>query len=178
MYDQKSLRSLLASMGVIPTSFGMLANLMDILDGDEVIEYAHRCKIDKKRWLMVCTDRRLLLLNEKLFNAEVRNINFSKISSVETEGLRKIFKGGIKIQYSGGSLECDMPGVHATRMCDCIAEHLRENDSTVNVVVSHEPNTHPGNDPYEEIKKLKELLDLNLITPEEFEIKKKQLLGL
>jgi len=33
-------------------------------------------------------------------------------------------------------------------------------------------------DPYEEMKKLKELLDLSIITQEEFEIKKKEILGL
>lgn len=36
----------------------------------------------------------------------------------------------------------------------------------------------PANDPYEELKKLKELLDLDIITKEEFETKKKQLLDL
>ncbi len=35
-----------------------------------------------------------------------------------------------------------------------------------------------GQDPYEELKKLKELLDLDIITKEEFETKKKQLLDL
>lgn len=35
-----------------------------------------------------------------------------------------------------------------------------------------------SNDPYEEIKKLKELLDMDIITNEEFEIKKKELLNL
>ncbi len=33
-------------------------------------------------------------------------------------------------------------------------------------------------DPYEELKKLKELLDLGIVTEEEFNIKKKKLLGL
>ena len=33
-------------------------------------------------------------------------------------------------------------------------------------------------DPYEEVKKLKELLDMGIITQEEFDAKKKQLLGL
>lgn len=33
-------------------------------------------------------------------------------------------------------------------------------------------------DPYEELKKLKELLDMNIITQEEFDTKKKQLLEL
>lgn len=35
-----------------------------------------------------------------------------------------------------------------------------------------------GQDPYEELKKLKELLDLGIITQEEFDTKKKQLLDL
>lgn len=35
-----------------------------------------------------------------------------------------------------------------------------------------------GSDPYEELKKLKELLDLGIVTEEEFNIKKKQLLDL
>ena len=35
-----------------------------------------------------------------------------------------------------------------------------------------------ASDPYEEMKKLKELLDLDIITKEEFDIKKKQLLNL
>lgn len=37
---------------------------------------------------------------------------------------------------------------------------------------------HQGKDPYEEIKKAKELLDLGIITQEEFEQKKKELLNL
>ena len=36
----------------------------------------------------------------------------------------------------------------------------------------------PDSDPYEEMKKLKELLDLGIITQEEFDTKKKQLLDL
>ena len=36
----------------------------------------------------------------------------------------------------------------------------------------------PASDPYEELKKLKELLDMDIITKEEFDAKKKQLLGL
>jgi hypothetical protein len=35
-----------------------------------------------------------------------------------------------------------------------------------------------ASDPYEELKKLKELLDMDIITKEEFDIKKKQLLDL
>lgn len=48
----------------------------------------------------------------------------------------------------------------------CIEEKsVLENDATIN-------------DPYEEIKKAKELLDMGILTQEEFDIKKKELLGL
>lgn len=43
---------------------------------------------------------------------------------------------------------------------------------------SSRPAAQAPTDPYEEIKKLKELLDLGIVTEEEFENKKKQLLDL
>ena len=48
----------------------------------------------------------------------------------------------------------------------CIEEKsVQKNDNTIN-------------DPYENLKKLKELLDMDIITQEEFDKKKKELLGL
>ena len=35
-----------------------------------------------------------------------------------------------------------------------------------------------ADDPYEEVKKLKELLDMGIITEEEFDLKKKNILGI
>ena len=43
---------------------------------------------------------------------------------------------------------------------------------------SNEETTENSNDPYEELKKLKELLDMGIISEEEFESKKKELLNL
>ena len=56
-------------------------------------------------------------------------------------------------------------------------KRLREGvgQHTANTVQGRSP---AGMDPYEELKKLKELLDLDIITREEFEAKKKQLLDL
>ena len=46
-------------------------------------------------------------------------------------------------------------------------------------VVQTKSNTvAPASSPVEEIKKYKELLDMGIITQDEFDIKKKQLLGL
>lgn len=43
---------------------------------------------------------------------------------------------------------------------------------------SNEETTENSNDPYEELKKLKELLDMGIISEEEFESKKKELLNI
>ena len=43
---------------------------------------------------------------------------------------------------------------------------------------SNEETTKNSNDPYEELKKLKELLDMGIISEEEFESKKKELLNI
>ena len=54
---------------------------------------------------------------------------------------------------------------------------LREGGQTEAEQISRVP-APPASDPYEELKKLKELLDMGIVTEEEFNIKKKQLLGL
>lgn len=60
-------------------------------------------------------------------------------------------------------------------------EKLRErgeSDAPVPSAGAQTSGPQAGMDPYEELKKLKELLDLDIITKEEFEAKKKKLLDL
>lgn len=60
-------------------------------------------------------------------------------------------------------------------------ERMRENPAaqTPATIQAGQPASGPAAmDPYEELKKLKELLDMDIVTKEEFEAKKKQLLGL
>ncbi len=58
---------------------------------------------------------------------------------------------------------------------------LRESggQGSANIPQNGQVNGYPAvGDPYEELKKLKELLDLDIVTKEEFEAKKKKLLDL
>lgn len=59
-------------------------------------------------------------------------------------------------------------------------ERLRKGDTGSAGAVQGGQTAAPaqGMDPYEELKKLKELLDLDIITKEEFDLKKKKLLDL
>lgn len=58
-----------------------------------------------------------------------------------------------------------------------LANYRMNNQQTTNneqTVVVNQPAT----DPYEDLKKLKELLDMGIVTQEEFDKKKKEILGL
>ncbi len=57
-------------------------------------------------------------------------------------------------------------------------EHKASDHKTAAEVFYNYGKQETGKDPYEEMKKLKELLDLDIITQEEFARKKKELLGL
>lgn len=54
--------------------------------------------------------------------------------------------------------------------------NFKSKSESQNQIDSNQQNA--SNDPYEELKKLKELLDLGIVTQEEFDTKKKELLGL
>lgn len=58
--------------GVIAMPLGMLMNLLDVLDSNEVIKYTQRCKIDKNKSSIAFTDRRVLLLNENYLSVICR----------------------------------------------------------------------------------------------------------
>lgn len=61
---------------------------------------------------------------------------------------------------------------------DIIFNQLEQVPTPTEDTVLNETNNITDSNPYEEIKKLKELLDMGIINQEEFDIKKKELLGL
>lgn len=141
------------------------------LNDSETVDFVQRCKIDGKKWLMISTDKRLLIISEKMINRDVKEISYSKISAVKTTKSVGIFSGELEIEYSGGDIKCDMPGIYAKSMRDAIIK---------NVDTEHPSNSNnkSGNNDLESIVKLKELLDMGAITKEEFELKKKQILNI
>ena len=95
--------------------------------------------------------------------------------------------GGLASALGGGSIfhTHHLQG-QADRYADKIVDYSRcpschSNDiSEIEDVKANQVNNTPAptTSPVEEIKKYKELLDMGIITQEEFDIKKKQLLGL
>ena len=89
--------------------------------------------------------------------------------------------GILKLTTGGREVSIPYPRSRTQKMKRALREYdrLRERGE-LPVRSEAPPGPYPGTaaDPYEEVKKLKELLDLSIITEEEFQKKKKDLLGL
>ena len=105
----------------------------------------------------------------------VKTIYISDLTSItlkkgdSTWGQLALFRPGGNLATDGVAFRSD-----ANNIAEKIANYL---NTTINE--SKSIKTSPTNDsPADEIRKLKTLLDENIITQEEFDAKKKQLLGL
>lgn len=78
--------------------------------------------------------------------------------------------GILEVVYKGRLISIPFPRKHRNNLVKVIKKIKERKKSPV-----IKPNV---SDPYEEVKKLKELLDMGIVTEEEFEIKKKELLNL
>ncbi|MCR4913177.1 MAG: SHOCT domain-containing protein [Lactobacillus sp.] len=107
-----------------------------------------------------------IINNETGEVSEEEQKNFKeKFSEGFTEGLNKTKEGFGKAKDGASNLFSKF-------------KSKMEEKSAANSEVAAKANTEEKVDPIEQIKKYKELLDLGIVTPEEFEIKKKELLGL
>lgn len=129
-------------------------------------------KKEKLPGVFILTDRRVLFFFKAGFSEASIIFNLSEVNSINCSG------NGL----SGGHIE-----IHTvTKTLDILVtykkEIMREIQNTINNAISKcqgqvQSNTNVLEAP-DEIRKYKQLLDDGIITQEEFEAKKKQLLGL
>ena len=145
--------------------------LPDILDDDEVIKYVTSGFWNNNTVLMICTDQRVIFLNKNIIYGTDRNdIPLNTINAVSYSS--KILFATITItnganttvieQVSKGTAE---PMVKAIK------------DAQQNYINRQNVSPQPL-DEADQIRKFKSLLDDGIITQEEFEAKKKQILRL
>lgn len=122
-------------------------------------------ELNKKSELFISSFK----ITGKTSYGKILDLPIAQISSV---GMWKFKR--VTITTSSGIISFD--GVkNQTEIFQCISDLLkkRQEDTTVNTAKSSEEP-----DILEQLKNLKELLDNGIITQEEFELKKKQILGL
>ena len=124
------------------------------------------------------TDKRIIMAQHKLLGANIQSVNIDNINDITMSkaGLMGIglgvvcidtfkekFNVGVNVTYAGNIYD----RVH--EVWDIIREKNTNNQQT---------RTVEAKSPVEQLKEFKELLDMGIITQEEFDAKKKELLGL
>ena len=86
----------------------------------------------------------------------------------------------LTVEFTNNNIECAVlfAGKKTQDAYSKLYERYSNYKTRENVQIKSEETIKEKNDPYEELKKLKELLDMGIINEEEFESKKKELLNL
>jgi PH (Pleckstrin Homology) domain-containing protein/putative oligomerization/nucleic acid binding protein len=153
-----------------------LRNLLDLLYEQELVVNLARGSYDGKQGLVVVTDRRVLFLSEGIGRHKLEDFPYDKVTSVQSE--KGMVNGGLKIFASGNAavIEAMYPKERAPEIGDYVRSRLHKAPESVAPVAESVPPDAVTNDPMEQIRKLGELRDAGLITPDEFEQKKRELL--
>ena len=115
------------------------------------------------------TNKRILLGQKKLTGQDLATVMLPQITDVSTS--TGMLLGTVTIHFVGGIINIGMSKPTAQAVSDKLHALLAE-------LQGGGERTAPASSAADEIKKFKELLDLGAITREEFDAKKKQLLGL
>ncbi|MFT8709685.1 MAG: PH domain-containing protein [Sporolactobacillus sp.] len=143
-----------------------------ILKDDETIMYATSGLFKNNTWLIVVTDQRVLFLDKGMvFGLKQVEIPLDKVNSVS-------FKTGLllgKVTIYHGSSEMGIDQITKSTVKPLVDAINREAEKYKNKNSAAETKTVSAAD---ELLKYKQLLDAGVLTQEEFDAKKKQLLGL
>jgi hypothetical protein len=128
----------------------------------------------KGQGLVVLTDRRLLFLKEGVVSRTTEDFPIEKISSVQWSS--GIIYGTLTVFASGNKAEIkDINKDDGKQIADTIRDRL--SGKTAQRPAAEETATPPQPDLYEQLAKLGQLRDGGVLTPEEFEAKKAELLS-
>lgn len=120
--------------------------------------------------IFVATDRRILFYGKRTFGYDLESFTYKNISSIE---MSKKFTGhSISFFASGNKVSMKMINIGDINK---FVEYVR---GKLNDASSQTGNTKPVTSVADDIKKFAELKEAGIITEEEFEAKKKQLLGI
>lgn len=120
--------------------------------------------------LIIATDQRIIALNETgsfvSKKLQVHDIAYGRISHVGSETGRL---GKLSMNASGGDIEIDkfLPGERAGEIASYIRDRMNSGSSVAPAAVSVA----------DDLRKLADLRDAGIVTPEEFESKKAELLA-
>jgi len=182
------------------------AVLKHLEPGEEVLHTVRKkVSLEKPKWVIV-TDRRIIYVDEKVLGRyEIKAIPYQKLKEVEVKlgviSSEFIIKGEENIRLKLGWMNKEQARETINAIKDALNAiavepvtievkkgltseewHLKKPEELVTrfapagKTIEHPPAKVEKEDPLEKLKKLKELYDMGVITPEEYEEKRKKLL--
>jgi hypothetical protein len=150
-----------------------------LLDGEEVLNLA-RGRYDRRQGLVVLTDRRILFVEEGVMRSRLEDFPYAKVSSVQSQ--TAVMSGKLQIFASGNKAVIDnvLPKARAVEIADYVRHRIAEPASglATQAAGSSPPVAAvPQPDVTDQLMKLGELRDAGVLTTEEFESKKAELLA-
>ncbi|ERK48506.1 PH domain-containing protein [Leptotrichia sp. oral taxon 879] len=168
MKSLKDIKEMLSKSGsLILGTKKEVKELTNIINDDEIITYATSGVYDGHTWLVVSTNKRIIFLDKgMLFGVNQIEIPLSKVNAVKYK--KGLFVGEIEI-WDGASM---------FRVKSVLKKTLIPFINAVNNSIEEMKKTQnsPKLSVADEIMKFKRLLDEGVITQEEFDKKKKELL--
>ena len=163
--------------------------LLDNLNSDEEIYCAfigmHNYKSATKHdgnYAYAVTNKRIIMAQHKMFGANVQSVSINNINDITMtrSGVAGIGIGTVCIDTFKEKFNVAINTNFAPNVYNKVHEALDEikGNAYGNNAPTPQNTKQVEKSPVEQIKEYKELLDMGIITQEEFNIKKKQLLGL
>ena len=168
--------------------------LYDLIDDGEELDFIvggrfgpelQQAKLgsSSRRGAIIATDRRIIMLDKGVFgSSEVAEMPYDSVSAVtHSHGL---FAGGLRIVGRGGTnfrIESIRPKEDAMEFADCVRSHLQAGNSRPSATSPTQQAVTPVSMPStgsvaDELEKLAGLLERGLLSREEFDAMKRNLL--
>lgn len=182
MRTLESIKEEIAALGEVDL-FGTakeVTHLPEILHDDESIKYLTSGLMDGTTWLIVCTQKRILLLDHGfLFGFKQSEMNLENINSISFQtgllfGAIEIWHGGARMLIENCDKKTVKPFVEAVNAAMTAAKGAR----TASVTNTTIPAAPAADDMVSQLERLGALVEKGLLSKEEFEAQKKKLLGL
>ena len=170
--------------------------LYDLIDEGEELDFIiggmfgpdlQQAKVGRslRRGVVVASDRRIIMLDKGVFgSSEVAEMPYDSVSAVtHSHGL---FAGGLRIVGRGGTnfrIESIRPKEDAREFADCVRSHLQASSPRTSTTVPTQQSETAASTPSvvsaaDELEKLAGLLERGLLSREEFDAMKRNLLGI
>jgi hypothetical protein len=151
---------------------GEIKALPNLLHDSESIKAALSGFLENHTWLMICTEKRILLINKGMvYGLKHKEVMLSSISSINFK--TGMMFGEITITVSGAELKITQV---SKKLCSKFVEVTHANRNVKTPAPELKPIQSNSNDFIEQLQKIAELKEKGLLTDDEFLAAKSKLL--